>query len=264
MPASTAGSTTSLVATNTVTLPLGTALAGRYRRTLTNNWVQGLDSTQSRIDGTQTVFPDVSLRWLLRPVLMQRLISSLTASVGYTVSAASSSIPIVTDPTVPAGEQREVRTTNMQSYPLTTSIAWGFANLSTAAGYTFSHRVDSLSGSLTRANTGDLNVDVGRTFRLPASLGFGYRNDIRAHLGYQRSQSQITVFDPTGNISSRLGDQGRSALNLNADTDLSSSLLFTFQVSRVVSYDNLLNRRTNQFVLSTVLQMQFFGGKGTP
>jgi hypothetical protein len=82
-------------------------------------------------------------------------------------------------------------------------------------------------------------------------------------VGYQRSQSENLVFDLAGAKGSRLGDQGRSALSINADTDLSESLLFTLQASRVVSYDNNLNRRVNQFVLSTVLQVQFYGGQGS-
>jgi hypothetical protein len=48
-------------------------------------------------------------------------------------------------------------------------------------------------------------------------------------------------------------------VSLNADADLSETLVFTLQGSRVVTYDNNFNRRNNQFVLSTVLQVQFFG-----
>jgi hypothetical protein len=70
------------------------------------------------------------------------------------------------------------------------------------------------------------------------------------------------VYELEGQKSSRLGDQGRNSFNLNADTDLSETLLFTFQASRVVTFDNNLNRRVSQFVLSTVLQMEFFGGQG--
>jgi hypothetical protein len=35
--------------------------------------------------------------------------------------------------------------------------------------------------------------------------------------------------------------------------------VFTLQGSRVVTYDNNFNRRNTQLVLSTVLQVQFFG-----
>jgi hypothetical protein len=262
-PASSAGATTTLVATNALSLPFGTTLANRYRRTITRNWALRLDSTQARIDGTQTVFPDVSLRWLFRPAALEGPLSSLTASLGYSDAAATSVIPIGVDPLVPGAEVRERRTTHVRSYPLGATIVWGFGgNLSTTAGYTFNRRVDSLSGSLSRGTSGDLNVDVGRSFRIPQRWRLGVRNDVRTRFGYQRSQSRNLVYELEGQKSSRLGDQGRNSFNLNADTDLSETLLFTFQASRVVTFDNNLNRRVSQFVLSTVLQMEFFGGQG--
>jgi len=45
------------------------------------------------------------------------------------------------------------------------------------------------------------------------------------------------------------------------DTDLGDGLVFTLQGSHIVTFDNNLNRRFAQTVLSTVLQFQFFGGK---
>ena len=263
MPASSAGATTTVAAVNALSLPFGTTLTNRYRRTLTRNWALRLDSTQARIDGTQTVFPDVSLRWLLRALPLERVITSVTASVGYSAAAANSSIPIGVNRSDADAELRELRTTHVRSYPINASIAWGFGNLTTVAGYTYTRRVDSLSGSLARGTARDASVDVGRSFRLPRGLGngLGIRNDVRVRAGYERNQSQNLIFDLSGRSSSRLGDQGRHALNLNADTDLNDNLLFTFQASRVVTFDNNLNRRINQFVLSTVLQVQFFGGQ---
>ncbi|HJQ19132.1 MAG TPA: hypothetical protein VJ867_02215, partial [Gemmatimonadaceae bacterium] len=262
VPATSAGATTTLVASNALSLPLGTTLTNRYRRTLTRNWALKLDSTQARIDGVQTVFPDVSLRWLFRPLALERLVSSLTATVGYSAASASSSMPIGANPLLPGVELRELRTTHVQSYPVNTSIAWGFGNLSTAAGYTYTKRLDSLSGSLARSTSRDVNVDVGRSFRIPRWIGssIGVRNAVRVRASYQRSQSQNLVYQLSGDAFSRLGDQGRSAFSLSADTDLSEDLLFTLQASRVITADNNLNRRVSQFVLSTVLQVQFAGG----
>jgi hypothetical protein len=141
------------------------------------------------------------------------------------------------------------------------SIAWGFGGLNTAAGYTITKRVDSLPGSLGRGTSDELNVDVGRAFRIPKSWGMGIKNDVRARMGYQSSHARNLVYDLARTTSSRLGDQGRTSFNLNADTDLNEALLFTLQASRVITYDNNLNRRVNQFVLSTVLQIQFSAGQ---
>ena len=48
-------------------------------------------------------------------------------------------------------------------------------------------------------------------------------------------------------------------MSLNADTDLSETVIFTLQGSRVVTFDNNFNRRATHLVFSTVLQVQFFG-----
>lgn len=49
------------------------------------------------------------------------------------------------------------------------------------------------------------------------------------------------------------------ARRLSADTDLSETVVFTLQGSRMVMFHNNFNRRATQLVLSTVLQVQFFG-----
>jgi len=46
---------------------------------------------------------------------------------------------------------------------------------------------------------------------------------------------------------------------LSADTDLSETVVFTLQGSRMATFHNNFNRRATQLVLSTVLQVQFFG-----
>ena len=86
---------------------------------------------------------------------------------------------------------------------------------------------------------------------------------IRARAGIQRTAAETFVYDVQGGDGkgSRLQDNGRRAINLTADTDLSESLLFTFQASRVVTFDDNLNRRFAQTVFSTVLQVKFFGGR---
>ena len=104
-----------------------------------------------------------------------------------------------------------------------------------------------------------MSVDVGRSFKFPKSLGFTIDNDVRARLGWQQTRSSTYINDLARLGSSRLSDNGRSAFSLNADTDLSETVIFTLQGSRVITYDNNFNRRATQYVLSTVMQVQFFG-----
>jgi hypothetical protein len=104
-----------------------------------------------------------------------------------------------------------------------------------------------------------MSVDVGRPFKLPKSLGFTIDNDIRARLGWQQSHTNLFVNDLTQPGSSRLADNGRQSISLNADTDLSETLVFTLQGSRVTTFDDNFNRRQTQLLLSAVFQVQFFG-----
>ncbi len=254
-PASTAGLTTTLAASNSLLLPFSTALVNRFRRTTTRNWASQLDNTQARVDGAQTVFPDLSLRWTWRPPALGAVLTSIAGTVGYSASAATTTLP--SDFT--GANPPQLRVSHLRSYPLNGSILWG-GGLSTAAGYTLTKRVDSLPGSFNHGQIGELNADVGRAFTIPKSWGFDVKNPVRARFGWQQAHSRTIVTSPNDSVSSRLVDNGRTALSLNADTDLSETLLFTLQASRVITFDNNLNRRLNQLVLSTVLQIQFYGG----
>jgi hypothetical protein len=74
----------------------------------------------------------------------------------------------------------------------------------------------------------------------------------------QESHNTTYVLDANGVVQSRLQDNGRQSFNLTADTNLQDNLVFTFQGSHVVVFDNNLNRRFAQTLFSTVLQVQFF------
>jgi len=114
-------------------------------------------------------------------------------------------------------------------------------------------------GSVADGKAEEMSVDVGRAFRFPKSLGFTVDNDIRARIGWQQTRSSTFINDLARGGSSRLSDIGRSSVSMNADTDLSETVIFTLQGSRVITYDNNFNRRATQYVLSTVFQVQFFG-----
>ena len=131
--------------------------------------------------------------------------------------------------------------------------------LSTGARYSYTRRVDSLPGSIARSRSNEVGIDAGRAFRIPESWGLGLRNDIRTRFGIQESHLTTFVIDANGGTRSRLQDNGRESFNLTADTNLSEDLVFTFQGSHIITFDNNLNRRFAQTVLSTALQIQFFG-----
>ena len=154
----------------------------------------------------------------------------------------------------------ELRGSLVRTIPLNASVAWGFGRgLTTSAGYTSTTRIDSLPGSVAQGTTEETSFDVGRAFKFPKSLGFTIDNDIRGRFGWQQTRSNSYITDLTRLGTSRLADNGRNAVSLSADTDLSDTVIFTLQGSRVVTFDNNFNRRATQLVFSTVLQVQFFG-----
>ena len=250
------GLTEALAVSQSLLFPGNIALVNRFRRTTTRSWTRRVENAQSVADGAQTVFPDVSVRWnWTPPVALRPVVKSLGANAGYARSLATSFLAGDEN-----GQRPELRGALVRTVPLNASVAWGFGRgLTTSAGYTSTIRTDSLPGSVAQGKSEETSIDVGRAFKFPKSLGFTIDNDVRARLGWQQTRSNTYVTDLTRLGSSRLADNGRTAFSLNADTDLSETVVFTMQGSRVVTFDNNFNRRTTQLVFSTVLQVQFFG-----
>ena len=254
--AATTGLTQALAASQSFLFPGNVAFVNRYRRTTTRSWTRRSDDAQSVADGAQTVFPDVSVRWNWKPpAVVLPFLASVGANAGYARSLASTLLPGDVDRARP-----ELRGSRTRTIPLNASVLWGFGRgLTSSAGYTLTTRIDSLPGSVADGRAEEVSLDIGRPFKLPKSLGFTIDNDIRTRVGWQQTRTSTYINDLARLGTSRLADNGRSAVSINADTDLSETVIFTLQGSRVITYDNNFNRRATQLVLSTVLQVQFFG-----
>ncbi|MFL5582137.1 MAG: hypothetical protein ACJ8AO_17360, partial [Gemmatimonadaceae bacterium] len=258
-PATAAGRTRTLGARTSLALPYGASLAGRWRRVLNTSWTSRLDGSQAAVDGVQTVFPDAQLSWSWRPAARAAtagLVTGATASLGLVSSAARVTLPslgsVLDEPPI-------FRTTRVRTIPLTGSLTWAVGALSTAGGLTLTDRIDSLPGSVARGSSAELTGDVGRVFRVPASWGLA-RNDVRTRFTWQQSLNRTVVDDVARGTSGRLADNGRRALSLNADADVSETMVFSLQGAHVVTTDRNLDRRLTQVVLSAVMQLQFYGG----
>jgi hypothetical protein len=254
--ATAAGQTGTWNAASSVRLVGGAAIDARFQRIATANWIARPDSSQlqAQANGTQTRFPDVTLRWGFHPA-PGGLFSAIDASAGYLRTTASISLP-----GLDAGDSPEIRRSHAETYPFGGSVIWaGRGSLSTSARYSLTTRLDSLPGSLARTRGNEFTIDAGRSFHVPESLGLGLRSDLRTRVGFVQSHNRTFVLDSAGAFQSRLADNGRQSFNLAADTNLQDGLVFTLQASHIVTFDNNLNRRFAQTVLSTVLQFQFFG-----
>ena len=245
----------SLAITEGFKLPFGMALTARMQRMTTTSWMSGTDTAQTAIDGDQLSFPDLTLRATYHPRALQEYITSFTASVRYVLTQQRSAAPAVST-LLPA----DVRTSRVQSYPVGASIVWNdVGNLTTGFSIGPTFRVDSLPGSTTDSRAQDLSVDASRSFKLPAE--WQARSALRMRLGFQQTTAISDVSNGvTGGPASRIADNGRRAITLNADTDIAQNLTFSLQSAQIVTFDNTLNRKLTQVVLSAVLQLKYFCG----
>jgi cell surface protein SprA len=254
--ASSAGSNAAVTITAGFKLPLGMTLTARMQHLTTRNWLSGTDTSQTAIDGEQLSLPDLTLRATYRPRALQDYIASITASVRYVLTNQRSSAPAISA-LVPA----DVRTSRIQNYPVGASVVWNDAgNLTTGFSIGPAFRVDSVPGSITDSRSQEFSVDASRSFQLPAD--WQMKSALRVRLGFQQTTAQSDVSNGiAGGLESRLADNGRRAITLNADTNIAQNLTFSLQSAQIVTFDNTLNRRLTQIVLSAVLQFKFFAGE---
>jgi cell surface protein SprA len=254
--ASTAGSNAATTITLGFKLPLGMTLTARTQRMATRNWISGTDTSQTVIDGEQITLPDLTLRGTYHPQALAQFITTITANARFALTHQRSAAPSVST-LLPA----DIRTSRVLSYPLGASVAWNDAgNLTTGFSFGSTFRVDSVPGSVTNSRGHDISADASRSFKLPTD--WQMKSALRTRLGFQQTTSVSDVSNGlAAGLQSRLADNGRQAITLNADTDIAENLTFSLQSARIVTFDNNLNRRFTQIVLSAVLQISFFAGE---
>jgi Motility related/secretion protein len=254
--ATSVGVVTQLSLNQSLNLPLGASIASRYQRINTRNWTRRLDDTQEVVDGTQIVFPDVSLRWTGRPAALSSIISTVGANARVLETRQfNGTQPLFGEVTDDRGQLR------VRSYPMSGSIVFAGARpVSSTVGFSLSKRLDAKPGLSSNGDNSDFSLDVAKPWKLPDD--WNPRSDLRTRISYQKSQGQNFVINPlalTGE--SRLTDNGRRAFSMSADTDVAENLSSSFVVSRVESFDRNLNRRFTQTVLSAVMHLQFYAGE---
>ena len=253
--ATSVGLVTQFSVNESLNLPFGANIATRYQRINTRNWTRRLEAGQDVFDGTQTIFPDISLRWTGQPVALKSIISTLGANARmletHQLNGTQPQDSVVID------DRGEIR---VRTYPLSGSVVFAGARpLAATVGYSFSKQLDARPGLTSNGNNSDFSVDVSKPWKLPAD--WNARSDLRTRVSYQRSQGQNFVFNPNVfSEQSRLTDNGRRAFSMSADTDVAENLSSSFVISRVESFDRNLNRLFTQTVISAVMHLQFYAG----
>ncbi|HEX6316237.1 MAG TPA: cell surface protein SprA, partial [Gemmatimonadaceae bacterium] len=227
--ASTAGAGTRYAASNTLTLPFGATIAQRVQRTDSRHYSRRLSDRLTRVDGEQLVYPDVTFRWAGQPEALQWLISNVSATVRAVHTQQGFLSPTETGAT-------ERRATRLRTYPATLTVTGPGNDLSLTLGFTRTDRTDSLPGSAGESRSRDGSADIVKAFPLPAS--WNLPGGLRTRLFYRRTETRSYVSNlAAASLRSRLTDNGRNEIGLNADTDLADDVSFSLQASRVVTFD---------------------------
>lgn len=232
-------------------LPYGFSFSNRVSALEGTAWAGRLGSAPGEIRTRQTTLPDFAARWLLRSPAGPLASGSASARALHTRQEILSPFAVGLP---------DMRVANGWRYPVQASLQWAVPRgLTTSAGFTRSRRVDSLPGSVLRSSGTEFSADVARAFKAPGS--WGLRGDIRSRLGWQETYAEGFVAVIGSQVTeSRLTDNGRRAVTLNADADLAENLTFTLQGSHILNFDRNVNRRVTQTVVSAVLQIGFFAG----
>ncbi len=269
-PATSAGVINQVSANHTILLPFGASIANRYQLISARNWTRRIDDSQAVTDGTQVVFPDLSLRWSMKPDRLRQVISSIGGSARAVQTRQINtrepefiSVPPVSQDglasTLPASAIDRGETV-VRSYPASLAVVFAGARpLSANVGYAFSQRRETSPGLSSKNANSDINVEFAKPWATPPE--WKLRSDIRTRVSYQNTHGDNFVLNPlTLSRESRLIDNGRRAFSFSADTDVAENLSSSFVYSRVESFDKNLNRNFTQTVLSAVLHLQFFAG----
>ena len=256
--ATSAGVSHNFILSHSLFLPLGLVLTDRYSRVHSTSWSRVVD-VQTVLDAEQEIFPDVSLRWnYAAPESLRELFTSIGAQVGARVTNAKSFQPITGGASDIFGQGIRVEQ-ELKQYPLNGSVAWSIlGGFSTSAGWTRADRRELRSGGLIVGSQNDLTADIAKSFPLPSSWDLR-SNLLRTRVGYQSSHTQS--FFVQADTRRRVTDNGRWALMLNADSDVSETLSLSLLLMRVLSYDNAYDRRFSQTVFSVVFHLNYAVGE---
>ncbi|HET7585159.1 MAG TPA: cell surface protein SprA [Gemmatimonadaceae bacterium] len=254
--ATSAGATHALTITHTVDFPFGLSVVDRFSRVRSRSWSRIVDE-QALLTSEQRTFPDLSGRWSFAPPLALRgIITSIGAQAGLRITRGTSFQPTLLDAIDSAEGIRFEQT--VRQVPLNASVTWALlGGFSTAVGWNHLTRSELRSGGTTTGSQDDFTAEVGKVFRLPDNAQWK-GNTVRTRIGFQQSQTQS--FFLSGDTRRRVTDNGRWSVDGSADSDVTETTAFGLTLSHVVNFDENLDRRFTQTVLSAVLRVNFYSG----
>jgi hypothetical protein len=246
-----------------LSLPLGLTLQSDARRSHDRTFYRTTATVHQQRETESTVLPRLSLGWNYRPTqkLVSRVISNIGTSVGYEPTVQESFSRGLLDPsgdtslTTGRSDHSETRAL---AIPVRATVTWAFlGDLTTGANYRRTEADERRPGSVVEGQSSDFGVDVARAFNVPKKWNLS--EQIHARMSFQQS-SQARYLPNATTGRSYQARNGRTAFNLNADTQLAQNLTGSLVFSKVVNYDKLYDRRFSQLVVTAVMQLSFQAG----
>ena len=259
--ASSASQNSSVTMRGGLSLPLGLTLQSDARQSRDRTFYRTTSAVHQQRQTESTVLPRLSLGWNYRPTnaTVMRVISNLGTSVGYEPTkqeAFSRGLPGSGAEDTTGRADRSV--TKALGIPVRATITWSFlGDLTTGANWRHTTADERRPGSIVEGEATDFGIDVARNFPVPQKWNLS--DQIHARASFQ--QSSNSRYLPNGATGrSYQANSGRTAFNLNADTQLAQNLTGSLVFSKVVNYDKLYDRRFSQLVVTAVMQLSFQAG----
>ena len=243
-------------------LPLGLSVQADARRSNDRTFYRTTSAKHQQRETESMVLPRLSLGWNYRPTnaLVAKVISNFGSSVGYEPTrqeAFTRGASGTEDADTSATSDRSV--TKALGIPVRATVTWAFlGDLTTGANWRRTTADERRPGSVVEGQATDFGVDVARNFAVPQKWNLS--DQIHARASFQRSANSRYLPNGTAGRSYQ-ANNGRTAFNLNADTQLAQNLTGSLVFSKVVNYDKLYDRRFSQLVVTTVFQLSFQAGE---
>jgi hypothetical protein len=241
-----------------LSLPVGFTLQQEMRRSFDRTFYRVSDDRQLFRQNETRVLPRLSLGWNYRPkiALVTKVVSNISANAGWEPSETRGFAPSLSG--VDSVAERTL--TVVHAIPVRASVTWAFlGDLTTTGTYRRQDSREQRPGAFVLGDGNDMSVSMARGFKLPKQWNLS--DQLMTSVSWQQQAMRRYLPNATGGVAANQASNGRKALSLNADTQLAENLLGSLVMSRVINYDNVTNRRFNQFVMTAVFQLTFQAGQ---
>ncbi|HEY2807097.1 MAG TPA: cell surface protein SprA [Gemmatimonadales bacterium] len=237
-------------------LPLSVSVTSAFAERTSLTWyVRGTALQPQTV--AETDWPNVSARWLWTPRsgFIHKIISSVSASGGYTLRSSSN-----VTPAIDAAEDLGLRATqSTTSKPLSVSVSWA-PRITTSVSITNDLSNAEQTGNFTRGDRKSTSADVTFAFKPPQQY-LPIKSDIRTSLRYQSSINAMCVQVAGIASCTPIADSHQTEYNLTMDTDLPPSVVAGLAIGYVLTDDRHLNRAFSQFTLTASARLIFNAGQ---